>query len=533
MNKQLFNNTGKLISLQFRQNKLKLILWLVGIAGLTLIVAAAYPGVYQTEQDMADFGVTMQNPAMESMLGPAYELEAFTNSGVILASEMLLFTAIGAAIMNILIVGGTTRKDEAEGRLELIRSLPVGKLAYLMATLVVMVVVNVLIVVLIAGGLILIDESSFPVEGAWLYASVIGLTGLVFAGITAVAAQLAETSRDLSNLAFGALILAYIVRAVGDVSVDGLSYFSPLGWSVQTDVFASNEWWPILALTGGFVVLTSVAFYLNKRRDIFAGILPTRSGRRSASKWLQTLPGLVWHLEKTKVITWTIGMFLMTMAFGSIFGELETYFTDLPIIQDMLAADSNQTFTEQFMSLIIAIMSLFSIIPGISIIYSLKNEEKLGRTENMYSRAVSRTKVLATYYGLAALTTILIQLVIALGFYLSSSQVLEQVILFANFVGAAMIYLPALWLILGITTLIIGLIPKFSSAIWLYVAFTFIVLYTGELLELPKAVTQLSVFDHIPQLPGNEIKWPVLITMMVTAVMTTMLGFIGYNCRDI
>ena len=73
--------------------------------------------------------------------------------GSLFAHEMLLFTAIAVAIMNILLVGRSTRADEEDGRVELIRSLPVGRLAYLNGAMIVVVLTNVLLAVLIGAGI--------------------------------------------------------------------------------------------------------------------------------------------------------------------------------------------------------------------------------------------------------------------------------------------------------------------------------------------------------------------------------------------
>ena len=95
---------------------------------------------------------TMRNPAMAAMVGRGYGLDNYTN-GAMMAHQMLLFTGIAVAIMCILLVARHTRKDEEDGRIELIRSLPTVRLSSLNATLLVMLGVNVVIALLIGFGL--------------------------------------------------------------------------------------------------------------------------------------------------------------------------------------------------------------------------------------------------------------------------------------------------------------------------------------------------------------------------------------------
>ena len=114
MSQKLFTGTGYLTKLMVRQNRLKLLLWLVGLIAVTLATAVAYPDIYPDEQSRAAFVLTMENPAMIAMLGVGYE--DYATIGSLFAHEMLLFTTIAVAIMNILLVGRSTRADEEDGR---------------------------------------------------------------------------------------------------------------------------------------------------------------------------------------------------------------------------------------------------------------------------------------------------------------------------------------------------------------------------------------------------------------------------------
>ncbi|WP_240470629.1 hypothetical protein [Atopococcus tabaci] len=267
MKSHLFKGTGRITRLLFRQNRLEILLWVTGIIGVTLAAALAFPEVYRTQEDILGFAVTVQNPAMVAMIGPAYPLKGYTIA-MILAAELLLFTAIAVAVMNILLVSSSTRLDEEEGRLEMIRALPVGRLAYLSASILMITAVNVSVFLLLGAGLAVLGHESMMTEGSFLYGAVLAATGLFFAGVTALSAQLAESSRGTKGLSLGLLILAYAVRAVGDVQSDTLSLLSPLGWTVRTNVFLENDWWPIGALVSGAALFALLAFYLNKKRDM-------------------------------------------------------------------------------------------------------------------------------------------------------------------------------------------------------------------------------------------------------------------------
>lgn len=532
MGKQLFKGTGKLTWLLLRQNRFKIILWLLGLVGVTLTVANVYPSIYTTQQDIQGFAFTMENPAMTAMLGLNYPVEDF-NLGAVFASEMLLFTAIAAAVMNILFVSSSTRDDEEEGRLEMVRALPVGRLAYLTASGVTILLVNGLLFLLTGFGLGVVDGAGFTWEAAFLYAALLAGTGLFFASLTALLAQLAGTSRGTTGLALAALIIAYIIRAIGDVQNELLSLFSPLGWVVRTGVFVDNEWWPIAALIAGAAVLLAAALYLNLKRDINAGLLPDRKGKTHASGFLKTQIGLTWYLEKTNLIGWTVVLFFLSAAFGAILGELEVFFSDMDIIQAYFSEASSSSLTEQFIALLFSIMSVFTAIPVTATILKLKKEERLGRLENYYSRSVARNQVLGSYYLISLLGTVVMQLSIALGFYLAGNQALEVGLDLGMVMEGSLIYVPAIWLIIGLATMLIGVFPKASGLAWLYIVFSLVVIYVGDLVDFPEWVNNLTSFTHVPEIPVEEIDWAALGGLSAVAIVLSLTGFVGYNKRDI
>ena len=528
MNNDSVRGLWSIVSLQLRQHQEKVWLWVIGLVTMVVGVGAVYDSIYATQEDLMAIALTMQNPAMTALLGPAQEAGDYTVA-VAFASEMLIFTAVLVAVMNIMLVSAMTRLDEDEGRLELIQALPVGRLAYPLAAMIIMLVVNGLIAVLSGVGIHFMGDASFGLSGSLLFGSILGAVGMFFAGATLVVAQLSDTNRGARGLAFGVLIMAYILRAIGDVSSEALSQLSPLGWAVRGSLFVDNHWWPVGALLVGSVVLMVVALWLNARRDLFSGLLPGRPGRSQASGFLKTLPGFVWSQEKTMLISWAIGIFLMAAVFGSVLGELEAYFSDMEILQAFLGEIDAGSLTEEFVVLLFGIMALFVAVPGVSLILSLKGMETKERIDHVLSRTVSRKRLMATYFVAALVVVVVLQLLLALGVYSAANQVMAEPLLLADFTEMVLVFVPSLWFMIGLAVLIVGLKPVFSSLIWLYLAFAFVVTYLGGLLEFPEWVNQLSVFYHAP----TEVEWPVLLGITGLAVVVSAIGFVGYNRRDI
>lgn len=531
MSQQLFAGTGFVTKLIIRHNRFKVLVWLIGFITITLATALAYPDIYPDEQSRAAFAFTMENPAMVAMLGVGYT--DYETIGALFAHEMLLFTAIAVAIMNILLVGRSTRADEEDGRVELIRSLPVGRLAYLNGTVIFIVVTNMLLAVFIGIGISLLQIDGMNMQGAFLYGAILGAAGLVFASFTALFAQLAETSRGSTMLSFATLIAAYLIRASGDVSREAISLISPLGWVVRTEAFVENKWWPVYVMLVVSVVIILLAFCLNAIRDLEAGFISARAGKRNASAFLQTNLGLALRLQRTNLIAWAIGVFLLGASFGAILGDLEMYYTDNEFVQAFLGESEESSIMEQFIVMLMAIMALISTIPAVMTVLKLKSEENKQLTENYFSRAVPRTHLLGNYIVLSIMISIVMQGLVALGLWSVGTFVLEKSLAIATLLSAALVYMPAIWIVMGIAVCLLGIAPKRTSLVWLYIVFSFVVLYLGGLLEFPAWLNNFSVFNHISQIPVEDFDVLRALMLVMIALILIMLGLFGYNRRDI
>ncbi|WP_249871495.1 ABC transporter permease [Oceanobacillus saliphilus] len=529
---QLFKNTGKLTRFQLRQDRVRIPVWIISLSILTFATALAFVDLYQNDAERQAVAETMRNPAMTAMVGQGYGLDDYT-VGAMMAHQMLLFTAITVAIMSILLVTRHTRTDEEDGRVEMIRALPSGRLSNLTSTIVFVSITNVVLALIIGFGNYALGIESMDLEGSLLYGAALGVTGIFFTAITAVFAQLSESSRGTIGLSFAVLGLTYLIRAIGDVGNETISWFSPLGWVLGTEVYVNNYWWPIVLTLGFSLILFVVAFILHAIRDMGSGFLPSRTGRRDASIFLQSPLGLAVRLQRTAIISWAVGMFAIGVSYGSVLGDLESFMAEIEIMEQMVSPVEGFSLTEQFITMLMAIMSMISTIPVIMIILKIKSEENKNRTEHLYSHPITRNRVLGNYFILSLAVSIVMQFLAIFGLWSAGSTVMDDGISFRTLFNAGMIYLPAIWIMIGAAVLLVGSAPKLSGLIWLYLIYSFIIVYLGDLLQLPEWLSKLSPFGHIPQIPVEEMDILVVIIVTIVAITLTVGGFIGYNRRDI
>ncbi|GAB3796259.1 ABC transporter permease [Virgibacillus kimchii] len=526
-----FRNTSRLAGLMLRRDRIRILLWIIGITFFTLIVPVAYEEIYGTDQERQGMAETMANPAMTAMVGPG-NLENYT-VGAMTSHQMLLLTAVVVGLMNILLVNRHTRVDEEEGRIELIRSLPVGRLENLNATLIIMVFTNILLALINGFGLYALGIESMDLSGSLLYGAALGGTGIVFAGVAAVFVQLSESSRGVVGYSIAVLLIAYLLRAIGDVSNETLSMFSPLGWVTGTEAYWNNNWWPILLMLGVTFTLFCIANYLNSIRDLEAGFFPARPGRRNASAFLQSPLGHALRLQRAGIIAWAIGMLVLGASYGSVLGDLEAFFSDNDMLREMLVQEEGYSLTEQFIPMLMMVMSLLATVPPVMAMLKLYGEEKKNRLEQILASSVSRSKLMGSYFLIAVINGFIMLSLTSIGLWSAGTAVMDEPFDFGTIYGAGLIYYPALLFMLGLAVLFIGYLPKLTSLVWAYLFYAFIVLYLGGILDLPEWLGRLSPFGYIPQLPVDEVEWVPLLTLTAIAVVLIVAGFIGYKRRDV
>jgi ABC-2 type transport system permease protein len=525
-------NTSILARFILRRDRVRTPVWIISIVSFTIMMALLIPNLYTVGADREIMAETMRNPAVTVMLGPGYGLDNYTD-GAMMSHFMLLFTAVAVGIMSILYAIRHTREDEEAGRTEMIRSLPTGHLSNLTAVILVAVIMNMILFLAVGLGLYSLGFESMDFQGSMLYGAVLGATGIFFTALTCFFAQLSSNTRTVVGYSFGFLILAYFIRGIGDVGNEVLSLLSPLGLILRAQVYVNNYWWPVLLTIGISVICFGIALYLNSIRDLESGFISAKPGKMRASRLLASPLGLALRLLKSTIIAWTIGMFVLGTAYGSVLGDLEGFLTTSDAIKQMIPEVEGFSLTERFMTMLMMIMSILGAIPPLMYVLKLKAEEKSARTEQLHATAVSRSNIFGSYTLIGVAGTIIIQFVSIIGLWSSAKFVMDDPISLQMLLKAGFAHLPALWILVGLAVTLIGWAPKFTGLVWLYLGYSFFVGYLGEMLKLPDWMAKLSPFGHTPQIPVEEVTALPIILLTLIALILTAIGFVGYNRRDI
>lgn len=523
-----FARLGTYLRFIWRRERISSVVWIACIAGLAAMFAALYPTLLPSQAEIVQMATTMSSPAMVAMMGNVYGMESLSQASV-MAQECLVWFLIAVAVMNIFLVNRHTRLDEELGRLEMFRALPVGRLTGSAATIKFAFGANLLAAVLTALLLLVVNIGGTTVGGAFAYGFAIGAVGFVFAGLTLLAAQLFSTADGVSGFSLAMLGLFYILRALGDVSGNALSYVSPLGLGLKVEAFYSNTATPIIILLLEGVVLTAVALAVCTVRDHGAGVLPARKGRANASPFLRAPFGFAWRVSRGTALGWATALFLLGASYGSVCADINDFVEGNEMMRKVLEATGANTLLDNYVAMIYIVMSMVASVPIVLTAIRIHGEEKSGRLEQILAKSVGRVKLYGSFIVIAVIESIIMEFLLSIGLWAASGGELSL----GPLLKTGFSYLPAIWVMAGLAVLLVGSLPKLTAVVWAVFGYTFIVMYFGRIMDVPEWAVRITPFGNIPQLPVQEFTIVPLIALTLIAVVFTALGVWRFKERDV
>jgi ABC-2 type transport system permease protein len=520
-----------MIRLALRRDRIWWPAWIAVISVQVIAVAGAFESLFPTVSSRLNLGPTLgRNTSLRAMYGPPFDL---TSAGGFTAWRIGGFAATFVALMSLLAVIRHTRAEEEAGRLELLRSGVVSRHAPLAAALLVTFAANVLLAVIVTVGLIF---ENVPRAGALALGLGFAGCGMVFAGVSAVTAQISENARPARGLAAGVLGLAYLLRAVGDSTdrATWLSWLSPIGWTQQVRPFAHERWWVLLIPLVVGAALIVIGVTLEGRRDFGSGLRPAPLGPARAAAALSTPVGLAWRLQRGSLVAWTIAVAVFAGAIGSVANGVLDIFHGNPELEGILRRlGGGQSLVDAFFAAVLPIMATVATIHTVQSMLRLRSEETETRAEQVLGTAVTRTRLLGSHLVHAVASPPILMTVVGLsagGAYAVSAHDPSKV---WAVLGGALVLVPAMWIFTGVTMALIGMAPERSGLAWGALIACGVLGQLGPILQLPEEVLKISPFANVPQLPGHPLEPIPLVILIVIATALTAAGVWAYQRRDI
>ncbi|MCW4466087.1 hypothetical protein OK351_11295 [Glutamicibacter sp. MNS18] len=526
---------GVLWRSMLRTSRWGIAIWALALVGLLYYMALAVNEVLGAQGLQARAAI-IGLPAGAMLSGPGYGLDNYTLE-VMVANELLGLYAVMVGIMSLRLAVRHTRTDEEAGRTELLRALPVGRLAPVTAALATCLLANVVVSGLMLAALLLLG---FPLPGSVGFCLGLMLVGLVFAAIGALCAQLSSSARTAASLAGAVLALAYLLRAVGDASEPGgnvLSWLTPVGWIQQQRLFVEQRWWPLLLVVAMLIAVGLASFLLQQRREVGAGLLPQRAGRDRARALGRRVIGVGARLDRGRLFGWTVSILVAAVLTGSLAGPVADAFRDLPQLQAVLGLRGGQAALQE---IVVAAMATFLVffamvvaIFAVQGAHRLRRDESLGRVELLLATAVSRWWVMGSQLLLNVAGCAWLLVIAGFGLGVGAQPGMGEAVL-GTFIAAALWNLPvvACWLALSMLALGLG---RGAVLVWIGLVACIVVGMYGPLLNLPQSVLDAEPFTSVNALEIVHEQASMLVPAgyALAAAILAALALILYSRRDL
>ncbi|MFE6160794.1 ABC transporter permease [Streptomyces sp. NPDC056486] len=513
--------TGALLRLALRRDRVMLPVWVIVVVGIVLAMPGSLEKTYGTAAERADAMRSMNaNSSMRALYSPVFG----DTIGALSAWRIGVYAAILAAVMSLIIVVRHTREEEETGRQEMISAAMVGRRAPLTAALLAAFVANAAVGLLIAAGMA--GQGS---AGALALGLGVAGTGMLFATMAAIVAQLTESARLAKGLTSAALGTAYVLKAAGDAGTRGgesaLTWISPLGWVENLRAYAGERWWVLLLIAAATVAQGALAYDLAGRRDVGMSFLPTRPG--PAKGRLATAGALAWRLQRGSVLGWVIGFLAAGVVFGGMVDGAADIVGDNENTRDIIERMGGQSgLTDAFLATMVGMLGMVTALYVVASVLRLHGEETSQRAEPVLAGAVGRLRWASGHLVIAFGGALLLMLVGGLGLAVGYGQDLGPIM------GACLVQVAAIWALGGLAVLLVGAFPRAAVAAWAVAGVCLAVGWIGPALSLPQAALNVSPYGHLPKLPGGGMEWAPVVVLLAIAAAFVATGLAGLRRRD-
>ncbi|MGQ4601528.1 ABC transporter permease [Nocardia sp. R6R-6] len=523
-----FAGTGRLLRLYLRRDRIVLPLWTLLIGLMPAFQIVSIKDLYTTQADLDGFAkTTADSPALIAMYGPVFSSE-LGSIGTWKAGAMYSMIAIAT----VLTVIRHTRVEEETGRAELVGATSIGRFAGLTATLIMTYTGALVAGVACALSLYAAD---LPGAGSLAFGSALAASGVVWGSIAAVAAQVSAGARVARGIAFGALGAAFALRAVGDAGNGVLSWFSPIGWSLQIRPYADERWWVLVLFGAVGVLATAAAYLLLGNRDTGSGLIAERPGPSTAGGGLSGPLGLAWRLQRGTFIAWTVGFALYGLLIGGAVNSVGNMLDGSAAVRDIVTRmGGSQVLQESFITYAVTMLAAAAAAYSISAALRLHDEETSTRVESTLSGAVGRTRYALSHICFALLGPAAALLIagaaIGVVYGMADADLAARL---PQSIGAAAVQLPAVWVITGIAVVLYGVLPRFAPVAWAVLSAMVVIFFVGSLNGLPQWMVDLVPFVHPPKVPGAPFQAEPVLWLLGVATLLLAIGIAAFRRRDL
>jgi ABC-2 type transport system permease protein len=258
-----------------------------------------------------------------------------------------------------------------------------------------------------------------------------------------------------------------------------------------------------------------------------------RPGRARASALLRDAHALAWRLQRGALLGWAAGLLLLGIAYGSIGESIEQYVRDNPEIAQFLTGGADDVLNA-YLAVTAGMAAVLAAAYGVSTVLRARAEETSGRAEMVLATRTSRGVWLAGQLSVALIGTFVVLAAFGLGEGLAYGLTVSDPGQIPRLAGVALAYLPGVWLVVAVTVLAFGWLPRAAAIIaWVVVAYCAVITMFADSFDLPGWSRQASPFFHTPKVPLDDVAVAPLVVLGLLVAALVAAGYAGLRRRDV
>lgn len=506
------------------------------VFGLTVwSVVSNFAKVYPTAADRAREAATYgANVGLQAIFGPVHHID--TVAGY-LAFHMIGILGLVGAVWGLLAGTRLLRGEEEAGRWELLLSGPTTRrravassVAGLDVGLLVLWGLTAAVIVVMGRG----PNANFSVSASLFAASAAAAAAAIFLAVGALCSQLAATRRQAAALAAGAFGVVYVIRVVaysGSTSLRWMRWASPLGWVDELRPLTGSRPLVLLPIVGTIAALVALTIFLAGRRDLGASVLPASDAAPARTRVLSGPLGLGYRLGLRPALGWIGGLAAGGIIMGTIAKSTAVAMANQSggIFQRLGGAAGGSAF----MGVIFFVVALLVGLAAAGQVEATRDEEAEGYLDHLLARPLTRWSWLAGRIALAAGALVVAGVVTGLFTWLGAA-ITGAGLSFSTLLGAGVNVVPVGIFVLGIGTLVHGLVPRFAAAAaYGLVAWSLIVGIVGAAIGASQWLLDLSALEQVSRAPAEAVRWDGVVTLTVLGVAAAAVGAWRFARRDL
>ncbi|MGM1029121.1 MAG: ABC transporter permease [Actinomycetota bacterium] len=539
--------TGILLAAALRRDRLTVVLWVLGVAGLWAAVVGGVGAAFDEEGRRGLVALLSAQPGLLLLRGAP----AGTSLGAVMFVSTYAFLAVMVAFMMTFFAVRHSRGDEDAGRAELVRGTAVGRWAPLVAALLAGAVELLVVCAATFGASVALG---LPALGSLMLAAALAGVGAIAMLVGLLAGQVFPTSRSANGAASIVVGAWFFVRGIGDalgqpsadltrVESAWPSWASPIGWGALAHPFADEPWapdgTPLLLFPAAAAALAVVVVALESRRELGRSLLPERAGRGTGSAPLGWHPagaplGLTGRLLRGATISWAVVGVVMGLIAGRmapvIAGALDDN-ASLRALVAQLGEEAGGDSEGTFITAIAGILGVIASAAAMQAVLRLRHEEQ-AHGELVLATPVRRSGWLGSHAllgVLAALATLGAFTVVT-----GASLAADGGDRWGQLVDIAVTHLPLIAIYLAVGAALVAFLP--STVGWLGWVLLIGLMLVGEFAPLLGDawawIENLSPFHWIANPLAAEPDWTGSRWLLGIAVVLLAASAVRFRHRD-